>query len=261
MAGDRVPFISQAGRVPLRAASPRTGDPCEPIKGYCVSGNEFEPPALAAASTILEQILDRFETMPPERLRANLELARDLALELEAQVEHDVLTGAYNRRGLQRLHVQVTGRRQRLGEPVSALFIDVDNLKELNRTYGHVATDGLLRSAAVRLRDLSRPYDMLVRWGGDEFVLLLPGVDLSSAVGIAERIRNQMASRPLEGSVGPVEMSVSIGVGALAEGEDVEDLIRRISALMYEAKSAGKNRVAVADWWDGAPGKAAAGGC
>lgn len=226
-----------------------------------MSGGDLEPPALTAASSILEQILDRFDNMPAEQLRANLELARDLALELEAQVEHDVLTGAYNRRGLQRLEVQVMARSERLGEPISALFIDVDNLKELNRAYGHVATDRLLRSAALRLRDLSRPYDMLVRWGGDEFVLLLPGVDLSSAIGIAERIRNQMASRPLDGADGPVEMSVSIGVGSLTEDEEIEDLVRRISALMYEAKSAGKNRVAIANWSDKPKKQSAAGGC
>lgn len=210
-----------------------------------MDGRDLDPPPPSALSVRLSEILARADETPLEAFRAELEQIRDRVRELQGLVEHDALTDAYNRYGLARIGTEVMARRQRHGVPVSALFIDIDHLKDLNRAFGHVATDGLLRAAALRLRELSRPYDALVRWGGDEFVLLLPDVILSQAVVIADRIRSCVVAEPFTAADHTVEISVSIGVGDLHDGEEVADLVRRISELMYEAKSGGRNRIAV----------------
>lgn len=204
-------------------------------------------PAQATLSERLEALLARNDATTLADLRLELEAVHGGVVALEAIVEHDALTGAFNRHGLSRLEQEVTARNGRTGEPVSALFIDIDRLKDLNREHGHVATDELLRAAAMRLRDLSRPYDYLVRWGGDEFVLLLPDVSRDKAAMIADRIRRNIVETPFDRDGGVVEMSVSIGVADLGKGEPVIELIRRVSELMYEAKFAGGNRVRVFD--------------
>lgn len=202
-------------------------------------------PVQPTLSQRLEMVLAQDDAVTLSDLRADLDSIQRGVLALEASVEHDALTGAYNRHGLRRLEQEVTARSARFGTPVSALFIDIDRLKDLNRVHGHVATDGLLRAIALRLRDLSRPYDFLVRWGGDEFILLLPDVTRDKAALIADRIRRSVVETPFDRDGERVVMSVSIGVGDLGRGEPVVDLIRRVSEMMYEAKFAGGNRVRV----------------
>jgi diguanylate cyclase len=204
-------------------------------------------PVQPTLSERVETLLARDDATTLAELRQELEAIQRAAVALEAVVEHDALTGAFNRHGLRRLEQEVTARSVRFGTPVSALFIDIDRLKDLNRLHGHVATDELLRAAALRLRELSRPYDSLVRWGGDEFILLLPEVTRDKAAIIADRIRRSIAETPFDRNGAKVEMSVSIGVADLGRGEPVIELIRRVSEMMYEAKFAGGNRVRVFD--------------
>ncbi|MGX1099100.1 GGDEF domain-containing protein [Amorphus sp. MBR-141] len=204
-------------------------------------------PVQPTLSARLEALLASDDAATLSELRAELDDIHRGLVALETRVEHDALTGAFNRHGLRRLEQEVTARSLRLGTPVSALFIDIDRLKDLNRVHGHVATDGLLRAVALRLHDLSRPYDYLVRWGGDEFILLLPDVTRDKATLIADRIRRSIAETPFDRDGEKVMMSVSIGVGDLGTGEPVVDLIRRVSEMMYEAKFAGGNRVRVFD--------------
>tara|TARA_R110002020_G_scaffold15143_57_gene54051 strand:+ start:1756 stop:2457 length:702 start_codon:yes stop_codon:yes gene_type:complete len=213
-------------------------------------------PVQATLSERLEALLACDDAATLADLRPELEAIHGGVVGLESIVEHDALTGAFNRHGLSRLEQEVTARRERFGQPVSALFIDIDRLKDLNRQHGHVATDELLRGAATRLRDLSRPYDYLVRWGGDEFILLLPDVARDRAAQIADRIRRSIVETPFFHDGKRVGMSVSIGVADLGPGEPVIDLIRRVSELMYEAKFAGGNQVRVFDAPDPLPGRA-----
>jgi len=164
---------------------------------------------------------------------------------LEDMAERDALTGAYNRRGFNRIIDRSVGRQRQDGSTCSALFVDIDRLKDLNVRHGHVAIDGLLHDAAERLRRSAHPYETLVRWGGDEFVLLLPEVDIEEAAAIAERIRTSVTAEPFVCESRSVDLSVSIGVSEMRDGEPVMELVRRISAEMYEAKSAGRNRISV----------------
>ncbi|MEW5422093.1 GGDEF domain-containing protein [Amorphus sp. 3PC139-8] len=202
---------------------------------------------LTAPSVRLAEILTRSDDTSLGALREELEQLYAQITDLQTLVERDALTGAYNRHGLERIEAQVMARRERFGIPVSALFIDIDRLKDLNRDYGHVATDAVLNAATKRLEDLSRPYDTLVRWGGDEFVLLLPEVGLQQAASIADRICGHIGSEPFEIDDRAIPLSVSIGVADMREGEQVIDLVERISGLMYEAKEGGRNQIAVFD--------------
>lgn len=202
---------------------------------------------MTAPSVRLAQILARSDDTTLGDMRHELEALRDQIADLQTLVERDSLTGAYNRHGLERIEAQVMARRERFGIPVSALFIDIDRLKDLNRDYGHVATDAVLHAATQRLGELSRPYDTLIRWGGDEFVLLLPEVGLKHAAMIADRICAHVGSEPFKIGDRAIPLSVSIGVADMRDGEQVIDLVERISGLMYEAKDGGRNQIAVFD--------------
>ena len=212
-----------------------------------VHPQQYGAPSLEALSNRLASLLARDDATPLAAMRVELVAILDAARDLEDRAERDPLTGAYNRHGLTRIAASVASRRRYTDEPLSALFIDIDRLKDLNRRHGHVATDGLLHAVTQRLRVLSQPYDTLVRWGGDEFVLLLPAVPLEEAAALAERIRASIVAEPFSCEGTEVDLSVSIGVADMRTDEHLVDLIRRISAKMYDAKGRGRNRIAEVD--------------
>lgn len=167
-------------------------------------------------------------------LRRAHEQARRLA-------DIDPLTGLYNRRAWsQRLPEAERDVRAR-GVPLALLFLDLDGFKQLNDRHGHDAGDNTLRALAVVLRAELRDEDLIGRYGGEEFVVALPGADEAHALQVAERIRQRLKERSLL-AVG-VECTVSIGVAALQPHEDTSQLLRRADEAMYAAKDAGRNRV------------------
>ena len=176
-------------------------------------------------------------------LRRAHEQARHLA-------DIDPLTGLYNRRAWsQRLPETERDVRAR-GVPLTLLFLDLDGFKQLNDQHGHDAGDNTLRALAVVLRAELRDEDLIGRYGGEEFVVALPGADEAHALQVAERIRRRLKERSLL-AVG-VECTVSIGVAALQAHEDTSQLLRRADEAMYAAKGAGRNRVVLST-----PGEAA----
>ncbi len=166
--------------------------------------------------------------------------------ELRRLATTDPLTGAYNRRwGQERLSAALA-KRARDGGPVSVLMLDIDHFKSINDRFGHEAGDEALRSFVAACGDVLRPTDALVRWGGEEFLALLPRVTGDGVAEIAERIRARVAAigadAPAEGRV---RFTVSIGL-AEANGGDADDLVRRADKALYEAKAGGRNRVVAA---------------
>jgi diguanylate cyclase (GGDEF)-like protein len=125
------------------------------------------------------------------------------------------------------------------------MMIDVDNFKLFNDRYGHIAGDRVLVAVADALREFLRPTDLIARFGGDEFAVLLPDLKLKQARQIAERVRQQVAGLSPQSLATAV--TVSIGVASRTDDDDVATLVQRADAAMYEAKEAGRNRVAVAD--------------
>jgi diguanylate cyclase (GGDEF)-like protein len=123
-------------------------------------------------------------------------------------------------------------------------MLDLDHFKRINDTKGHLAGDQVLRDVAQRLKDCLRPYDVLGRYGGEEFVVLLPDTSLEQSLVVAERIRYAMCRAPFDIKGDPVTLTVSLGVSC-SNGNDLElnDLIKRADEGLYKAKDAGRDRV------------------
>ena len=179
------------------------------------------------------------------RLLHELDAARKLA---QLLANTDALTGALNRRRFMELGNLILARASHDRSPMSVLMLDIDDFKKINDRYGHQTGDEVLRMfAGICLKSL-RPTDMLARWGGEEFVALLPATAPADAVLISARLCAAIA----EGRVAtdqdtPLGVTVSVGVAANLDGTDrLETLLSLADAAMYEAKLAGKNGVKLA---------------
>jgi diguanylate cyclase (GGDEF)-like protein len=159
----------------------------------------------------------------------------------------DAQTLAFNHRVLLPRLTEEMERAQRYVIPLSYLLMDLDHFKQVNDTHGHAAGDRVLREFADRVRALVRRPDVLVRRGGEEFVLIMPHTTEPQARIVAERIRQHLESRPLHGADDlEIPQTVSIGVATWNGRDSAQELDQRADAAMYEAKRAGRNRVMVA---------------
>ena len=156
------------------------------------------------------------------------------------------LTGCFNRRAFYELFPREVDRAQRLGQGVAIVFLDLDHFKLVNDRYGHETGDRVLQQLSSRLRGTIRETDLLFRWGGEEFVVLVPHTDPAEAPALGERIRAAVAGRPFAGneSHAAVSITVSVGVaGTVARPVDPDSLLARADAACYRAKEGGRNRV------------------
>jgi diguanylate cyclase (GGDEF)-like protein len=161
----------------------------------------------------------------------------------------DSLTGCFNRRGFYRLFRREADRARRLSVGLALVSLDIDNFKGLNDTYGHAFGDEVLKQLAHRLRGLIREPDLVFRWGGEEFVILLSHTSPADALHMAERVRTGIASEPFV--VGDdqqaARVTVSLGAAGIAawtgEPADADGLMARADAALLQAKRAGRNRV------------------
>jgi diguanylate cyclase (GGDEF)-like protein/PAS domain S-box-containing protein len=152
----------------------------------------------------------------------------------------DPLTGLYNRRFMLDQLMRVKLMAERYSIPFSVLFIDLDNFKKINDIYGHEMGDRVLKATANVIKSCLRRTDIPSRWGGEEFLVLLENTGLQEAVDVAERIRKEIETEPVEGFL---KITISIGVAQYSKGEDVDSLIDRADKALYRAKATGKNRV------------------
>jgi diguanylate cyclase (GGDEF)-like protein len=161
---------------------------------------------------------------------------------VERQALVDGLTGLANRRAAaDALHAEVA-RAERLETPLSVVLADLDGFKDVNDAHGHAVGDEVLRSFAAVLRETLRDSDVAGRWGGEEFLLLLPGAEEEGAVLLAERVRIAFASRGIP-RVGGLRVTASFGVAEYAGETRSEQLVAAADGALYRAKGAGKNRV------------------
>jgi diguanylate cyclase len=153
------------------------------------------------------------------------------------------LTGCFNRRAFYELFPREAERARRLGHGVALVFLDIDHFKRINDRRGHEAGDRVLQQLSARLRGIIRETDLLFRWGGEEFVILLPHTGSAEAPALGERIRAAVAERPFDIHP-PVKVTVSVGVaGTAAWPVDPDALLARADAACYRAKERGRNRV------------------
>jgi diguanylate cyclase (GGDEF)-like protein len=197
----------------------------------------------------LEAGADEFLTKPvePVELKARLGAARRIIAmqeQLRDQASRDALTGLWNRAGALNILDRELQRARREGRPVAVLLADLDHFKRVNDTLGHLAGDAVLREAAGRLLHSVRPYDAVGRYGGEEFLIVLPGCDTDSALGLAERLRQSVAADPVEVEGGKVPLTLSLGV-AVSAGQASPaalEVLRAADTALYEAKRTGRNR-------------------
>jgi diguanylate cyclase (GGDEF)-like protein len=168
-------------------------------------------------------------------------IQRALALPtLREQALSDHKTGLLNSRGIDQPARREFARAQRLGQPLSVLLCDIDDLRGINNRHGHLEGDAALAVVSAAFKAELRAYDLCARYGGDEFLVVLPETDEEEAVVVAERIQAWLAENPLPTSEGMLAVGISIGVGTLQDGEpEIGTMLARADAAMYEEKRAG----------------------
>lgn len=191
-----------------------------------------------------QELIARLRTQI-RRKRYNDSLRSSVARTVEMAVT-DPLTGLHNRRYLDSHLESLFDRAQARRQPLSVMMADIDSFKAINDTWGHDGGDAVLKEFATRLRRNVRGIDLVCRYGGEEFCVVMPDTELFIAEKVAERIRAQIAETPFPTGQGEktVTITASLGVAALQSQEDtVQSLMKRADVALYEAKSGGRNRV------------------
>jgi two-component system, cell cycle response regulator len=180
------------------------------------------------------------------RLKSVQDELRRRNTELETMSRTDALTGLFNRRHMEDLLKEQSSSSRRHGHSLGLILMDIDRFKHINDSEGHAAGDAVLRAIPARLSGGLRTEDALARWGGEEFIGLLPHTDLEGTSAVAERLRVSVASAEISISANQ-SLAVTLSLGcAAAVGEDAEALVRRADDCLYAAKRAGRNRVETA---------------
>jgi two-component system, cell cycle response regulator len=189
------------------------------------------------------------------RLRAGsrvLALQEELVAAREAlreQATRDGLTGLWNRTAIFDILQNELARSSRSAEPLTVLMADLDGFKPVNDHFGHMAGDVVLRQVAARMRASVRRYDAVGRYGGEEFLMVLPGCELSAGVALAERIRSAIGAECFRAGDAEITLTCSLGAaGAIPPTiPHADDLVRQADLALYRAKDRGRNRVEAAD--------------
>ncbi|MDE3190878.1 MAG: diguanylate cyclase [Acidobacteriota bacterium] len=218
---------------------------------YNASGERLEHPLTVGGeqlgTLVLVGVFDAEERMTAASLAAHaavaLENARLHAI-VERQALVDGLTGIANRRGCEDALIHEIARSDRLGVPFTLVVADLDDFKQINDRHGHDAGDDVLRETASVLRHTLRESDLPGRWGGEEFVLLLPGTEAEGGAQLAERVRGALRERSFHGRDGAVfGVTCSFGVAQHRPGEGERQLFSQADRALYAAKRLGKDRV------------------
>jgi diguanylate cyclase len=175
-----------------------------------------------------------------EQLKSELELVNKL-------VREDQLTGALNRRGLDDAMERETARAERNGTAMCVALIDIDNFKKINDGYGHQVGDIVLVHLVAIIKETIRTNDLIGRYGGEEFLLLLPDARIDEASAVTTRLQRDLARKPITWGNQQLHVTFSAGLASRLPGEPEAALIKRADQALYEAKRVGKDRIIVAN--------------
>ena len=197
----------------------------------------FDVDELKVRLNVARRILD---------LQADLIAARE---SLREQATHDALTGLWNRRAILDILDREVTRAEREKRTVAVIMADVDHFKRINDTYGHGVGDAVLQEIAKRMKTVTRPYDLIGRYGGEEFLIIVPGRGADFTKDVAERVRKAIAEEAILADGVEAETTMSLGVAAASGPKhgDGPRLIQLADQALYEAKGAGRNCSRIAD--------------
>ena len=173
-------------------------------------------------------------------------IVRDTMAEITARSETDTLSGLLNRRGFEERAGRLLATAQRTGVPATLVVADLDHFKAINDTYGHQAGDRVIMAFADALGATADPRAVIGRLGGEEFAILIPGVDLAAAGHYAEDVRLAFSGLSIASLEPDGRVSASFGAARLTAGDSLSDLLRRADAALYQAKKDGRDRVCLA---------------
>ena len=214
------------------------GDPADRIRGINAGADDFlsKPINDVALFARVRSLLRLKLALDELRLRGNYHRSVSMAVT-------DSLTGLYNRHYLD-TYLEVSLERSRVdGKPLAVAIIDIDFFKAVNNTHGHPAGDNVLRTVAGRFLSRLRPYDEIFRYGGEEFLICLPGTDAVRAAEVAERLRLSLADQPMRLADGTVlPLTASFGLCLTDEAVPLKQTIEQADAALYLAKNNGRNR-------------------
>ncbi len=163
--------------------------------------------------------------------------------DIEQMATIDKLTGLYNRQALDMLFTQLMLDQKRNNKDLSLLLLDIDHFKQTNDTHGHLTGDAVLEHIAKLMKSRLREMDIVCRWGGEEFLVLLKGCNLETACNMGEELRLAILNNPLICQDKTVTTTVSIGISEYQSKDTREELIGRADKALYKAKRSGRNRV------------------
>jgi diguanylate cyclase (GGDEF)-like protein len=180
----------------------------------------------------IARISDRYQSM-----------MRELNEGLKEASSTDALTGIGNRRLLmERLRIEF-GRAERLSRPITVVLADVDRFKSVNDAFGHDTGDKVLVEIAQAIQSCVREYDLCGRWGGEEFMVIMPEIGSSEGARVVERMRDAIAGLEISAGDRVLRLSASFGIAERQPGEDIFETVKRADAALFEAKRAGRNRL------------------
>ena len=193
------------------------------------------------AQSFNRMVLSLRETMASrDELTAEIEKRREIEEELKVLSTVDELPQLYNRRAFNDYLAQMIVQAQRYNEPLSIAMLDFDHFKKINDRLGHTVGDSVLKQLAEIIQANIRASDVLARWGGEEFILLMPKITLADAARVMDRLRLIVAD---EEFVGGSTVTISVGVTELRPGDGFDDLLKRVDEAQYRAKASGRNNV------------------
>ncbi|MBP9117151.1 MAG: diguanylate cyclase [Methyloversatilis sp.] len=217
---------------------------------------------IGALQSVIAEVIATTHDMraTSDRSRAEVDNMRDRVRAAEAEIErlqieleqtsekmrHDPLTGALNRKGLEESYAKEVSRAARRGSNLCLAVLDIDNFKRLNDTYGHNTGDEALLHLVGTVRDCLRPHDTLSRYGGEEFVILLPETSIEDSVIVVQRLQRELTKRYFLANNDKLLITFSAGVTVVGHEEPQTLAIERADVAMYQAKATGKNRVVIA---------------